>query len=105
MLHKIFRLDFLKYPTFPLISMGAGNLPPATPLNYPGSSPGTPLTILSVSANLAGDPSTTVSIFFCVLRRRICFFLLTRFWVGCSVWFGRGLCHRPHLLLCPAIPQ
>ena len=34
MLHKIFRLDFLEYLTFLLISTGVGNFPPASPLNY-----------------------------------------------------------------------
>lgn len=33
-LHKKFRLEFLKYLNFPIIFTGAGNLPPATPLNY-----------------------------------------------------------------------
>ena len=33
-LHKKLGLDVLKYVNFPIIFGGAGNLPPATPLNY-----------------------------------------------------------------------
>ena len=33
-LHKKLGLDALKYVNFPIIFAGAGNLPPATPLNY-----------------------------------------------------------------------
>ena len=33
-LHKRFRIDFLKYVNFPIIFAGASSLPPATPLNY-----------------------------------------------------------------------
>jgi hypothetical protein len=33
-LHKKLGLDVLKYVTFPIIFLGADNLPPATPLNY-----------------------------------------------------------------------
>jgi len=33
-LHKIYKFSFLKYVNFPLIFSGAGNMPPATPLNY-----------------------------------------------------------------------
>ena len=33
-LHKKFHFGFLKYLNFPLIFIGTGNMPPATPLNY-----------------------------------------------------------------------
>jgi hypothetical protein len=33
-MHKKFRMDFLKYVNFPLIFIGAGSLPPATPINF-----------------------------------------------------------------------
>ena len=33
-LHKKFRIDFLKYINFPVLFSGANDLPPATPLNY-----------------------------------------------------------------------
>ncbi|KAI0321181.1 OPT oligopeptide transporter [Amylostereum chailletii] len=33
-LHKTFKLNFLKYVNFPVIFTGTGNMPPATPLNY-----------------------------------------------------------------------
>ncbi|KAI0296744.1 OPT oligopeptide transporter [Multifurca ochricompacta] len=33
-LHKKFKIGFLKYLNFPLVFTGTGNMPPATPLNY-----------------------------------------------------------------------
>ena len=33
-LHKKFKIDFLKYLSLPVIFMSTGTLPPATPLNF-----------------------------------------------------------------------
>ena len=34
MVHRTFQLDVLKYINFPIIFVGAADMPPATPLNY-----------------------------------------------------------------------
>ena len=33
-MHKMFKMNFLKYLNFPVILSGTGYIPPATPLNY-----------------------------------------------------------------------
>jgi hypothetical protein len=116
-LHKKFRIDFLKYINFPVLFSGANDLPPATPLNY------VPGVLVCFIFNYVirrrhfdwwSKYNCEFSNFYLSFMMRLlvltCDAMASAVVVGCFRcavrWIGCGVSNRyPHYFLCFAIPE